>query len=143
MKICKSVIHSLTLVFWIAGGCGNGSDSTDPIELRQGDFVLNFDTDTLTLTLERLDQPVLVLDAESFSLGRVDAPDDETNYDPWPLLAWNHAGAAKQCARMVRDIVEGDGVEGAPVVRSQPTLVLPPAAQTVDAVAAKGGGATA
>ena len=63
--------------------------------------------------------------------------------DPWPLLAWNHAGAAKQCARMVRDIVEGDGVEGAPVVRSQPTLVLPPAAQTVDAVAAKGGGATA
>ena len=86
MKICKSVIHSLTLVFWIAGGCGNGSDSTDPIELRQGDFVLNFDTDTLTLTLERLDQPVLVLDAESFSLGRVDAPDDETNYDPWPLL---------------------------------------------------------
>ncbi len=72
----------------LALSCGcNGSGTGDQARIEQGDFRVAFDLKSLTLTLERNDQVLLSFPTDGLQLGRVEALDDEFNYDPWPLLA--------------------------------------------------------
>lgn len=66
--------------------CGNGGSGKDErIRIEDGPYAVVFDPDSSDLTLQRGDQTVLRLPADAFRLGTVEAVEDGTNYDPWPL----------------------------------------------------------
>lgn len=66
-----------------------GQDTFDPgpasVVLEAGDSTLAIDRVAMTLTLAHDGAPRVLLDADGLLLGRVDALDDATNYDPYPM----------------------------------------------------------
>lgn len=94
------LLPTLAAAIVIAGCGGDGGrddtgrdavDAFDPgtvsLVLEAGDSTLAIDRVAMTLTLAHDGAPRVLLDAEGLLLGRVDALDDATNYDPYPMVA--------------------------------------------------------
>jgi len=81
----KPVIGAAMVIALMCGCSDSGNGGRTRIE--QGDFQVAFDQKSLTLTLEKDDQALLTFPADGLQLGRVDALDDESSYDPWPMLS--------------------------------------------------------
>ncbi len=92
-------------------GCGGGSTKPNPVPTSVGDGGYSVQVGPSGLQLRRGSDVLLDFPHDGIELGRVDALDDNENYDPWPIaadlpnhrmpagfawLAWKSAAPAKQ-----------------------------------------------
>ena len=79
-----------------AAACGEdeASSSAAPPSIATGDYGIRFNREAAGVELVRRGRVLLALPADAILVGRVDAVDDATNYDPYPLLATAAAGPA-------------------------------------------------
>ncbi|HSO40473.1 MAG TPA: TIM-barrel domain-containing protein [Labilithrix sp.] len=107
-----------------AVACGDGAElATGPIVVGPPRYHLSVEDDGRTLVLRRDAEPLLVLGADAFQAGVVDALDDSQSYDPFVMDGREgdagvtfrsarafHASAGDDPARATVDLDYGDGL---------------------------------
>ncbi len=82
----RILLLSLTYLFSMAG-CGGRTGHDDRPSLTLSGFGIFVDPQAVKITLEHDGLVLVAIERDGLQLGRVDAVDDNVNYDPWPLLA--------------------------------------------------------
>lgn len=88
MSYCTRLVCLFSLAcLLITAGCASGTGGADRPGLVLSGFGIFVDTQAVKITLEHDGDVLVDIERDGLQLGRVDAIDDNVNYDPWPLIA--------------------------------------------------------